>query len=360
MWLLLMLVTLVKGRPGQVCDNMKNKLMQENFTNCTMKYSHEYHETIGRISRTSDVQAATCNMFSQAIDKCGEIFKECHNEEEIRRMKDMHIIALIGQYGDTGSKDINVDHCDIVREYRMSGRQDNEKVNENDMCTDSETVKVQSTFQKCYHSISISVQEDLQDVTDASVVSDNICQALTKIVDVCVESLIKCFSPGDISSLRSLHLEEMKEYFVENMGYKADNESLNSCPVFEYIISPSLDYQSYNTSEYYDDYYEEDYSGSNDLDHTLRHLEEEDDEVTENNDNPEREPLSSQTVRPEKADSIVTSNGNTLDDEDDKHPTAKANMGTDKANQGVVTILNRQIIIVWLASVAILQMHHSL
>ena len=114
-----MLMTATMVASGEKCGKRKNKLMQEEFSNCTMEYRNEYHDTKGAITRDTDLQAVTCLLFSQTIDKCGLIWNICHDQEDIRKMKDMYITALVGQYSDSGEEGVDVNMCDIVREYRQ-------------------------------------------------------------------------------------------------------------------------------------------------------------------------------------------------------------------------------------------------
>ena len=55
--------------------------------------------------------------------ECGELWKRCHSEKEVRNIQDTHIQARIGQFRDN-SEGIDVLKCPVVEEYLNSGRQD--------------------------------------------------------------------------------------------------------------------------------------------------------------------------------------------------------------------------------------------
>ena len=115
-WLLALLVVGVSGR--RECSSEENSAMQKQFTECATKLTHAYFEARDGIDSATDLEAATCKLFSETIGECGKIWLQCHGEEDIRMMKDMYINHLAGQYGQV--KDgVDVNRCQIVKEFRQ-------------------------------------------------------------------------------------------------------------------------------------------------------------------------------------------------------------------------------------------------
>jgi hypothetical protein len=56
----------------------------------------------------------TCHLVKWVVGRCGEMWQRCHTSREVRRMKDLHIEALVRQYRDEGG----LDDCHFVQEYR--------------------------------------------------------------------------------------------------------------------------------------------------------------------------------------------------------------------------------------------------
>lgn len=162
-------------------------------------------------------------------------------------MKDMHITGLVYQYSteDTEDLGVNVNQCDVVREYRESGRQDEEESGEDEMCTRTQSITVQNKFQTCSHSTSIQLQETLADITDSIVVTNSLCKALTNIGTVCVKILKECFSQEYVETIRNLQLEEMKDYLLQFVEGKVNNKSLSNCQVMKNIKMPSEEHETY-------------------------------------------------------------------------------------------------------------------
>ena len=114
-FLVALLVVAVRGRKD--CDQSGNGKMQEEFTDCATKLAHAHHLTRDQVNQASQLEAATCILFSQTIGNCGKAWEQCHGREDIRKMKDMYINHLVSQYG-AGEEGIDVNQCDVVKEYR--------------------------------------------------------------------------------------------------------------------------------------------------------------------------------------------------------------------------------------------------
>ena len=113
-----MFVVGVSGR--RECSQQQNANMQIKFNECATKLDHAHFEARDSIDTPEDLEAATCKLLSETIEDCGKVWKQCHGEEDMRKMKDMHIIHLIHQYSNKDEEDlgINVNQCEVVREYR--------------------------------------------------------------------------------------------------------------------------------------------------------------------------------------------------------------------------------------------------
>ena len=55
-----------------------------------------------------------CELVRAVVEECGKLWLRCHTAREVRRMRDLHIEALIRQYGGPGV----METCPVVREYR--------------------------------------------------------------------------------------------------------------------------------------------------------------------------------------------------------------------------------------------------
>ena len=82
------------------CDSQQEKKMGSDFQSCYQRHM-----------RNSG--ANKCILLANVIG-CGGVWLACHSTQQVRRMRDQHIEALIRQYGSKGS----LDNCPIVKEYR--------------------------------------------------------------------------------------------------------------------------------------------------------------------------------------------------------------------------------------------------
>ena len=100
------LLAVVNAAAGdQECSVEEIKNMQGDFRNCSRRNTEEHFN-----SEIVD----TCELVKSVVESCGELWKRCHTIKEVRRMRDLHIEALVRQYGEQG--DLN--GCDLVQEYR--------------------------------------------------------------------------------------------------------------------------------------------------------------------------------------------------------------------------------------------------
>merc|ERR1712106_702325 len=200
----------------EVCSVVKHRKMQGDFTNCSRMYTEEHFNT---------AKGDTCQLVKSVVGKCGELWQRCHTSREVRRMRDLHIEALIRQYGAEGG----LDGCDIVKEYRRSGRTLDEE--DEALCSDEKTIEFQTKFQTCSHSTSTSVYQTIQDLTSVKIISDKLCKALTTIGTVCVKHLNECFAEDDVRQMRKSHVEQMKAFLLRIVHGKAPSNALDNCKV---------------------------------------------------------------------------------------------------------------------------------
>merc|ERR1712042_9233 len=171
----------------------------------------------------------TCELVKSVVKNCGELWNRCHTSREVRRMRDLHIEALVRQYGEQGE----LDSCEIVQEYRHSGRTLADPV-EDVTCTDEKTMEVQTKFQTCSHSTATSVYQSIQDLTSIKIISDKLCKALTTIGTVCIKHLYQCFAEDDVKQMRKSHLQEMKTFLLRISEEKVTADAFENCKVMEY------------------------------------------------------------------------------------------------------------------------------
>ena len=87
------------------CSMVELREMQTDCTNCS-KMKIEKHQNL--------LDDNACQLVRKVIRVCGELWERCHTSREVRRMRDLHIEALVRQYGSKGG----LDGCHLVQEYR--------------------------------------------------------------------------------------------------------------------------------------------------------------------------------------------------------------------------------------------------
>lgn len=201
------------------CTPEENKDMQTQFTECTGRMTTEYHKK----AETKDKEESTCDLFDSLINDCGTIWEQCHSVQDIRRMKDMQLEALLGQY----SQLVTLDNCPLVQDW--DGQEEPEGSGSGS-CSDRQYIQTQTKFQTCSHSISSDIYQKFQDISDPMEISKQVCSALINISTSCPDLLKECFTVGDVKQMVRLHLQEIKGYLIALSSVKVDNASIDSCP----------------------------------------------------------------------------------------------------------------------------------
>lgn len=224
------------------CSPEENKKMQTEYTECTSLATTKYQSTL---EEDGDKEKATCTLFETFIEECGQTWSQCHSEEDIRKMKDMQIQALLGQYVDSGL--VQLDDCPIVNQYWES--EDNYE-GSGAGCSDKAYIQTQTKFQACSHTVSKDVYQQFQGVEDLEVVGKSICDAIYNISTTCPTLLKTCFGPMDVKQMVKVHLKEIKSYLINLSNLQISVDSLNNCTIPEF----SGEVQEY---EYYYEEYED-------------------------------------------------------------------------------------------------------
>merc|ERR1719320_824109 len=155
----------------------------------------------------------TCELVKSVVENCGEIWNRCYSSKEVRRMRDLHIEALVRQYKE-------LDDCELVKEYRHSGRTVTDPIEEV-TCSDEKTREIQTMFQTCSHSTATSVYQTIQEITSVKIISHKLCKALTTIGTVCIKHLYECFAEDDV--------KQMKRFLQRIVQGKLPGSALDNC-----------------------------------------------------------------------------------------------------------------------------------
>jgi len=204
------------------CSLRETRVMQAQFSNCSRLFTQN----------TEDI----CQLLDSVVGECGQHWLSCHQEREVRKMRDLHIDHLIRSYEENN----NLDDCLVVKEYRESGRAEGE-AEDDILCDDDTTRSVQEKLQKCSHTISTGVYTEIQDLTSSKKIADKLCTALAAIGTVCVKDLNECFATEDLLQMRKSHLEEMKSFLLRISQDKVKKNALDDCKILDY--TEDVDYQ---------------------------------------------------------------------------------------------------------------------
>ena len=97
------------------------------------------------------------------------------------------------------------------------------------VCSDSQTLAIQQSFQNCSHEISTSVYEASLQMESTIQLTGKLCKALTDIGTLCVKHLKECFASDDVIQMKRSSLAEMKDFLIRIVNGKVKKDALDDC-----------------------------------------------------------------------------------------------------------------------------------
>jgi len=239
MQLLLVVLGVVGARvareAGVECEEEGLQTMQADFNNCAVELSYKFEAE----REGENEEEALCQLISETVGECGQIWERCHSPEEVRRLKDTQLEALMLQHNE-----VSQDDCQVVVEYLFSGRQE---ANRKGMrCSDGQSLAAQRKFGSCSHDIADQTytklgEEDYADEQegetgteednskDFAETAEVLCDTLGNIGKTCMKELQACFRREDVVRTTTNHLESMKTFLIGIAGDKVAPDGLDSC-----------------------------------------------------------------------------------------------------------------------------------
>jgi len=221
---------------GVECEESGLQTMQADFNNCAVELSYKFEAE----REGENEEDALCELISETVGECGQIWDRCHSPDEVRRLKDTQLEALMLQHSE-----VSQDKCKVVVEYLASGRQE---ANRKGMrCSDGQSLAAQRKFGSCSHDIADQTynklgEEDYADeqeegetrteeenLKEMAETAEVLCDTLGNIGKTCMQELQACFRREDVVRTTTNHLESMKTFLIGIAGDKVAPDALDSC-----------------------------------------------------------------------------------------------------------------------------------
>jgi len=240
MQLLLVVLGVVGARvareAGVECEESGLQTMQSDFNNCAVELSYKFEAE----REGENEEDALCQLISETVGECGQIWQRCHSQDEVRRLKDTQLEALMLQHSE-----VSQDKCQVVVEYLASGRQE---ANRKGMrCSDGQSLAAQKKFGSCSHEIADQTYTKLgeddyaeeqegaatgteeENSKELAETAEVLCDTLGNIGKTCMKELQACFRREDVVRTTTNHLESMKAFLIGIAGDKVAPDGLDSC-----------------------------------------------------------------------------------------------------------------------------------
>jgi len=201
------------------CSEEEHRAMQTEFSECRSNFNTRFH---ARDYNDDDL----CQLLDQIINFCGKKWQQCHSQQEIRKMKEMHMEAFIHHW----ERDSNIESCQAVKLFRESLLMRNDDSSPAELsCTDAESSDSMAQFSSCSHATSTHIYTSISDSTPSLQISGMLCAGLNNISTVCPVHLKLCFAAEDVEEIRLQHIREMRKFFNRLMKDRIPADALDDC-----------------------------------------------------------------------------------------------------------------------------------
>ena len=186
------------------------------------------------------------------------------------------------------------------------------------LCSDSQLLAIQQSFQNRSHQILVSVYEASLQMENnlprtpenTNLLTGKLCKALTDICTLCVKHLKECFARDDLIQIKRSALAELKDFLIRIVNRKVRKDALDDCKA-------GLDAMDTLQLEEYD---EEDLTLTSSIQPEIVQVGKEDFEEKESSEKDESENVMDEENAVDSAASEVVS---TKDDRSEKEVTTK-------------------------------------
>merc|ERR1712130_132084 len=209
---------------GKECTESEMQDLQAEYSQCAVQMEYQFEERKDDSDDITDDESGGCILVSRTVLECGNAWQKCYTEEEVQRMQDMQVESLLAQH-----RTLPLSRCSIVSEYLESGRREENRMEEDSLCTDMKSVRGQQAFQTCSHTESTRAYDRILDMGDGEEVRSVLCSTLKRIGSVCPRELEECFSREDLARTTKNHLKEMRKFLLSFAQGKISEDALNGC-----------------------------------------------------------------------------------------------------------------------------------
>ena len=81
---------------------------------CSLKAIKKLQADFQKCSREEYSKENECQKVKRIREICGQLWSRCYSSKEVQRMGDLHMEAMVRQYG----RDGELEDCQVVKNYR--------------------------------------------------------------------------------------------------------------------------------------------------------------------------------------------------------------------------------------------------
>jgi len=187
-----------------------------------------------------------CRMIEETIDNCARIYDKCFNEKEMRLFQDSQLRIISEIMGQVYNMGAVVDECDIMMEFKSSGREG--LVLPTEKCTLPQVEAISARYQECIEGANDMMNRRIVVQSSVDTIFSVLCDGMDKIVHGCSQVLEKCYTDEEIMETKIGQLELTRKIFDDIMTVKKGQKSsmvldMNQCNAYS-----SLGYFTSNAS----------------------------------------------------------------------------------------------------------------
>ena len=97
------------------CIEEDKRRVKARFDNCTSEYKTEWVTESRTVANNREEERLACELVMGIVETCGEEWRECHGEEDLRIVRERLLKSLI-----LNNPRMNIEQCQAVRHFRYS------------------------------------------------------------------------------------------------------------------------------------------------------------------------------------------------------------------------------------------------
>jgi len=187
------------------CGEKNRKGVERAYRQCQVSQYKRWKERV-EVQGPELLPMSTCWLATALVEECGKVWAVCHTKEEMERMREMQVEALMRRLGSESQ------HCQLFHKYITKPAVMKER------CSAKRWKSAQERFEDCSHALVLSSLPPLTHLPYPAPLANQLCLALKKVPEQCRHHLTPCLTRRDVELVMVAHVAELRRFVETKIG----------------------------------------------------------------------------------------------------------------------------------------------